>query len=102
VAVKRGTLLSGQTKEWGFAEELPVDLLGESWVMDALIFSPWFATPRSLLAADGVVVFLKKKGKMGVGVVSELSKLPWPFVDGGLAIGVIRHSRHEKLYAWCV
>ncbi len=44
--------------------------------MDALIFSPWFATPRSLLAADGVVVFLKKKGKMGVGVVSELSKLP--------------------------
>ncbi len=38
VAVKRGTLLSGQTKEWGFAKELPVDLLEESWVMDALIF----------------------------------------------------------------
>jgi hypothetical protein len=30
MAVKRGTLLSGQTKEQGFAEELPVDLLDES------------------------------------------------------------------------
>ncbi len=32
MVVKRGTLLSGQTKEWGFTEELPVDLLDESWV----------------------------------------------------------------------
>jgi hypothetical protein len=30
VAVKKGTLLSGQTKERGFAKELPVDLLDES------------------------------------------------------------------------
>jgi hypothetical protein len=34
--------------------------------MDALIFLPWFATPRSLLAADGVVVYLKKKKKWGL------------------------------------
>jgi hypothetical protein len=61
--------------------------------MDAQIFSPWCAMPRSLLAAD-LGVYIKEK--KGVVVASE-SELPQPFVVGGLAIGVIRHSRHKRL-----
>jgi hypothetical protein len=60
--------------------------------MDAQIFSPWCTMPRSLLAAD-LGVYIKKK--KGVVVASE-SKLPRPFVAGGLVIGVIRRSRHKK------
>jgi hypothetical protein len=61
--------------------------------MDAQIFSPWCVTPRSHLAAD-LGVYIKKK--KGVVVASE-SELPRPFVVGGLAMGVIRRSRHKKL-----
>jgi hypothetical protein len=53
---KRGTLLSGQTKEWRIASNLPVDLSGVEDVHRCI--SPWLATPRSLLAANEVV---KKK-----------------------------------------